>query len=66
MRYVVYVNHPTNKAMVHKSTCGRFVNRKRDRTTNGFWKMYFDSFNSAMGFAHNTNKKNVDSCAICY
>lgn len=65
MQYVVYVNHPTNKAMVHKSTCGRFINRKRDNTLNGFWKMNIDSFDLAMDFARNTNKKNVDSCAIC-
>ena len=51
--------------MVHKSTCGRFINRKRDNTLNGFWKMNIDSFDLAMDFARDTNKKNVDSCAIC-
>lgn len=30
--YVVYVNHPTNKAIVHDTECGKYTNRRRDRT----------------------------------
>ncbi len=44
--YVVYVNHPNNKAIVHDTDCGKYTNRRRDRTHNGYWSD-FERFEEA-------------------
>jgi hypothetical protein len=35
--FVLYVNHPNNKATIHATICGKFVSRRRDKTLNGYW-----------------------------
>ena len=65
MRYVVYVNHPTNKAIVHDTDCGKYTKRRRDRTINGYWSEIFKNFEEAMNYAKRTGKKNIDTCAFC-
>jgi len=63
--YVVYVNHPANKAIIHNTDCGKYTNRRRDKTINGFWSEIFESYEEALNYAKKTGKKNVDSCAFC-
>jgi len=67
--YVVYVNHPRNKAIIHTATCGRFVYRRRDSTFNGYWSIIehepFKSLKDAQVWAKKTGKKNIDTCAFC-
>jgi len=69
MTYVVYVNHPTNKAIVHTTECGKYRGRRRDRTLSGFWSIVdideFETKNEAMQYAKKTGKKNIDTCAFC-
>ena len=69
MPYIVYVNHPNNKAIVHSTTCGKYKNRRRDKTHNGYWSIVekdpFASTEEAMRFARNTGKTTLDSCAFC-
>ena len=65
MRFVVYVNHPTSKARVHRASCQKYLSRKADRTLNGYWKTSFPDFESARKYAQSTGKKNVDSCGFC-
>lgn len=62
--YVVYVNHPTNKAIVHDTDCGKYTNRRRDRTHNGYWSETFESFEESWNYAKSTGKKTVDTCAF--
>jgi hypothetical protein len=67
--YVVYVNHPNNKAIVHTTYCGKFVKRRRDKTLNGYWSTIerepFKAVKVALEYAKKTGKKNVDTCAFC-
>ena len=65
MGYVVYVNDPTSKAMVHDTRCGKYTGRRRDKTIHGFWSEKFNDLKKALNFAKNTGKKNVDTCAFC-
>ncbi len=65
MPYVVYVNTPTNKAIVHDTSCGKYQARKRNRTSNGFWTQPYSDFATAWQFAQSTGKKTVDTCAFC-
>jgi len=65
MFYVIYVNHPTSKARVHTTLCGKYTNRKNDETINGYWSEIFESFNDAMSYAKATHKKHVDTCRLC-
>lgn len=65
MSYVVYVNHPTNKAIVHSTLCGKYTNRRRDKTINGYWPETFKNFKDAMSYAKATSKKHIDTCAFC-
>jgi len=68
-KYVVYVNHPTNKAIIHTTTCGKFTRRRRDKTLNGYWSIVehepFKTIEDAREFAKKTGKKNIDTCAFC-
>ena len=65
MAYVVYVNNPTNKALVHKTSCGKYLNRRRDKTYNGYWTKPYTDFKDAWVFAQSTRKKILDTCSIC-
>lgn len=65
MKFIVYVNHPTNKAIIHNVDCHKYKNRKRDKTINGYWSDMFMDFESAKKFAVSRGKKNVDTCAFC-
>lgn len=63
--FVVYVNHPNNKAIIHSVKCGKYLNRRRNATHNGFWTEPFDKYEEAHMFASGTEKKIVDTCALC-
>lgn len=69
MRYVVYVKHPNNKAIIHTVECGRFVHSRRDETHNGYWSIAerdpFETLKDATEYAHITNKRIIDKCAFC-
>jgi hypothetical protein len=65
MTYVVYVNHPNNKAIVHNTECGKYQSRKRDRSHNGYWTETFSDIDSAWSFAQSTGKKTIDTCSFC-
>jgi hypothetical protein len=65
MSYVVYVNHPTNKAMVHNINCGKYAARRREKTPNGYWCGPFNDYKKALEFAQTTQKKTIASCAFC-
>ena len=65
MTWVVYVNHPNNKAIVHSDSCHRYRNRRREKTHNGYWEGKFGDFDEARAFAHSTQKKKTDCCAFC-
>ena len=65
MPYVVYVNHPNNKAIVHNTNCGKYTSRRRDKTINGYWSEIFTDLRVASEYAKGTGKTNVDSCAFC-
>jgi len=64
MSYVVYVNHPTSKARIHKVICPEYIYRKPD-TRNGYWSRVFSTYQEAFNFAIGTGKKNVNSCLKC-
>lgn len=66
MAYVVYVNHPNNKAIIHSDSCHKHKNRRRDETHNGYWKGLFNDFDEANEFAQSTQKKTIDRCAFCF
>jgi len=63
--YVVYVNHPSNKAIIHLDTCRWYVNRRRDETHNGYWRGPFVRMADAQDFVQSTRKKRVDTCSFC-
>jgi hypothetical protein len=65
MAYVVYVNHPNNYATVHDTTCGKYTNRRRDKTRSGFWSEPFPTREQALGYARSAGKRDVDTCALC-
>jgi hypothetical protein len=64
--FVVYVNHPTNKAIIHKEICGKYRSKRRKRTSNGYWQEGFNTFQEAVKFAKGAKKKLVDTCAFCF
>lgn len=55
MGYTVYVNHPNNKAIIHSTSCGKFVKRRRDETLNGYWSIVeqepFETIKDARNYA---------------
>ena len=63
--YVVYVNHPTNRATVHHIECCYYVHRKADRTRNGYWSPTCGTLQEAMIYAHGTGKATVRTCKVC-
>jgi hypothetical protein len=65
MAYVVYVNHPNNKAMVHHTDCGKYTYRRRDRTMSGYWSEAFPTLQEALEYAASTGKRNIGTCAFC-
>jgi len=69
MKYVVYVNHPTNRATIHSTECWTFTKRRRDKTFNGYWSIVqnepFETIQDARNFARRTGKRDVSTCAFC-
>lgn len=65
MSFVVYVNYPNNKAIVHDTSCGKYTARKRNRSHNGYWTEPFSDFEGAWQYAVTTEKKIVDTCSFC-
>ncbi len=65
MNFVVYVNHPNNKAIIHSTDCGKYLSRKRNKTHNGYWTEPLASLEIAVNYAKSTGKKIIDTCAFC-
>lgn len=65
MSYVVYANHPTDKAFVHEADCWRSVKRKATCTENGYWADGFGTREQALAFARGTGKRNVRAAKCC-
>ena len=67
--FVFYVNHPNNKATIHAAICGKFANRRRDKTLNGYWSTVehepFKTLRDAEEYAKKTGKQNINKCAFC-
>jgi len=63
--FAVYVNHPRNIAMIHRTSYHHFENRIAD-TENGFWQSNFNSYEEARTFAENTHKRIVRRCLKCF
>ena len=68
MRYWVYENDPTNKAMVHEESCG-FCNYgegvRRSGLDNGRWHGPLATIEDAFTRARGTGRRDVRGCAIC-
>jgi len=65
MEYVVYVNHPTSTATVHRPDCRYYGRRVANRTRNGHWQTGFASVDETMAYAHSAAKRRVRSCRPC-
>ena len=69
MTFYVYVNDPTNKAIVHEGRCGHCNSGQgvtgRSATHNGRWLGPFDTQTMALEAAHATGRRVVDVCARC-
>jgi len=65
MAYVVYVNHPTNRATVHRAECRYHVHRKARKTRNGYWSCALGTLQEALSYAHSTGKATVRTCKVC-
>lgn len=63
MAYVVYVNHPNNKAIVHNSMCGKYQSRRRDESHNGYWTQEFSN-NVNLRHSFTDIHKWISSCKI--
>ena len=67
--FVFYVNHPNNKATIHAAICGKFTNRRRDKTLNGYWSTVvhepFRTLRDAEEYAKKTGKKTIHKCSFC-
>ncbi|TRO51108.1 hypothetical protein E2P63_05235 [Candidatus Bathyarchaeota archaeon] len=48
--YVVYVNHPNNKAFIHSTTCGYYIHRKSIDVKTGYWSTVFKTRKDAEAF----------------
>lgn len=64
IEYVVYVNHPNNKALIHSATCGFYIHRKAENLRTGYWKA-FETRKDAETFANKTGKQKVRPCKTC-
>ena len=68
-RYWVYVNHPTDKALVHEAGCsfcndGRGMVEDKSRF-NGEWHGPYDEPGAALRKARGTGKSTVRWCGHC-
>ncbi len=63
--YVVYINTPMNKAIVHSDACAHYQRRKADSTPNGSWVGGFRSRNEALDFARSQKKARAESAKRC-
>lgn len=62
--FVVYVNTPNNKALVHDARCA-FYRKNKGITLNGFWSDELTTLDGAMAYARLTGKALVRP-AGCY
>ena len=51
------MNHPNNKAIVHDTDCGKYTNRRRYRTHNGYWPETFERFEAAWNYVKGIGKR---------
>ena len=63
--YVVYVNHPNNKAFIHLTSCVYYVSRE-DQDASGYWSKEFKTMTEAEDFANKTQKQNIRPCYACF
>ena len=69
MPYKVYVNHPNNKAIIHKADCGSLCQHGGINRENGHYSPVFDNLDDAWEYAfaqgkrrENTRTHRVSSC----
>ena len=63
--YVVYVNKPNNKALVHAEACGHYLARVSDNTVNGYWSGPYPTLDAGLAFAKSTGRSRVESAKGC-
>lgn len=62
--FVVYVNHPNNKAFIHRADCDYYLRRKANRPT-GSWSSLYSDHSEAHAFALATRKRHVHDASCC-
>ncbi len=68
MRFEVYVNHPNNKAIIHKVSCYHLRKHGGVSSTSpptGGYSERFNTLAEARGFATNSHKRERRSCSDC-
>ncbi len=68
IRHWVYEDDPTDKAIIHKSTCGHCNDgrgRKASRLSDNRWHGPFASLQEAIDMALGTRRKTVRTCGAC-
>lgn len=63
--YVVYVNTPNNKALVHSDRCANYIKRVADRTAAGYWSSPFATREAALAYGKSLGKKRVANAMGC-
>ena len=70
MDYGIYANKPTNKATLHRSSCGYYKNFIKQWTKNGNWSSFFGTRSGAISWLQ-AIAKNISAaaktkrCKIC-
>lgn len=69
MRWWVYENYPTDKAVVHRYDCSHCNNgqgtQHKPSTRNGEWLGPFSSREDAFKAARETGRRDVRGCKVC-
>ena len=61
----MYVNHPNEKALIHRANCRHYLFRKADHLPTGYWSPVFPERESAEEFARATHKRHVGAARCC-
>jgi hypothetical protein len=65
LKYYLYVNHPTDRARVHKDGCSREEQHGgKHRYNQGYWKV-FDMREDAFAEMARSGKKDQRGCSFC-
>ncbi len=65
MNYVVYVDKPDSKALVHEAACRYYFNRKTTIPEDGGWSTLFRSKEEALAFATSTGMHDARLAMRC-